>query len=51
MLSPEEFRLDVHHGLILHSRYTCIARRPKCTECMINDLCEYRGKTVLKDSA
>ena len=42
---PEEFLQDAHHWLILHGRYTCIARRPRCTECILNDLCEYREKT------
>ncbi len=43
-LVPEEFKRDAHHWLILHGRYTCIARSPKCAECLINDLCEYRKK-------
>ena len=38
---PAEFKLDVHHWLILHGRYTCIARKPKCGSCIIEDLCEY----------
>lgn len=38
---PKEFKLDVHHWLILHGRYTCIARKPRCGSCMIEDLCEY----------
>lgn len=42
---PAEFRHDAHHWLILLGRYTCLARRPKCGECVIQDLCEYRGKT------
>jgi endonuclease III len=42
---PEEFRQDAHHWLILHGRYTCVARAPKCPECALRDLCEYRGKT------
>ncbi len=42
---PEEFRHDAHHWLILHGRYTCIARRPRCGSCVIQDLCEYRDKT------
>lgn len=45
-LVPEEFRLDVHHWLILHGRYVCVARKPKCPQCLICDLCEYRHKTV-----
>ncbi|HZQ60541.1 MAG TPA: endonuclease III [Casimicrobiaceae bacterium] len=42
---PEEFRLNAHHWLILHGRYVCVARRPKCPECVIRDLCEYKYKT------
>ena len=41
---PEEFMTDAHHSIILHGRYTCIARKPKCPDCIINDLCEYRQK-------
>ena len=40
-LIPEEFLLDAHHWLILHGRYTCIARKPRCNSCLIEDLCEY----------
>ena len=43
--TPEEFRQDAHHWLILHGRYVCIARKPKCPECVIRDLCEYKHKT------
>ena len=42
---PKEFLLDAHHWLILHGRYTCIARKPKCWNCVIQDLCEFRQKT------
>jgi endonuclease-3 len=42
---PDEFRKDAHHWLILHGRYVCIARKPGCPECVIRDLCEFRGKT------
>jgi endonuclease-3 len=42
---PLEFRHDAHHWLILHGRYTCMARRPACPVCIIADLCEYRHKT------
>lgn len=45
---PEEFLQDAHHWLILHGRYVCLARKPKCEECLINDLCEYSAKTVLE---
>ena len=43
----EEFRQDAHHWLILHGRYICVARTPKCPQCGIADLCEYRSKTKL----
>jgi endonuclease-3 len=43
--TPEEFRLNAHHWLILHGRYVCVARLPKCPECVIRDLCEYPQKT------
>ncbi|MCB1736853.1 MAG: endonuclease III [Gammaproteobacteria bacterium] len=43
---PGEFKRDAHHWLILHGRYTCIARKPKCPECRIADLCDFREKTV-----
>lgn len=42
---PKEFLLDAHHWLILHGRYTCVARKPKCASCLIEDLCEYPEKT------
>jgi len=42
---PDEFKQDAHHWLILHGRYTCIARNPRCGSCVIEDLCEYRYKT------
>jgi endonuclease-3 len=43
-LVPREFKKDAHHWLILHGRYTCVARRPKCQACLIADLCEYLHK-------
>jgi endonuclease-3 len=43
---PEEFILDAHHWLILHGRYTCIARKPRCGSCVISDLCEYKKKEL-----
>jgi endonuclease-3 len=46
-LVPEEFRMDAHHWLILHGRYTCVARTPQCWNCLIADVCEYRSKTPL----
>ncbi|WP_439258363.1 endonuclease III [Lonepinella sp. BR2271] len=42
---PAEFKVDVHHWLILHGRYTCIARKPRCGSCLIEDLCEFKEKT------
>ena len=45
--TPEAYKQGAHHWLILHGRYTCKARKPLCTECVISDLCEFRGKTVL----
>ena len=42
---PDEFKLDAHHWLILHGRYICQARKPKCGECIIEDLCEFKQKT------
>lgn len=41
---PKEFKVDVHHWLILHGRYTCIARKPQCGSCIIEDLCEFKDK-------
>ena len=43
--TPDEFKRNAHHWLILHGRYVCIARKPRCPECIIRDLCEYRFKT------
>ena len=43
---PKEFLLNAHHWLILHGRYTCKAQKPLCHECIVYDLCEYKGKTV-----
>jgi endonuclease III len=42
---PKEYLHDAHHWLILHGRYVCVARKPKCPECLIMDLCEYTQKT------
>ncbi|QIZ76204.1 endonuclease III [Ferrimonas lipolytica] len=42
---PTEFKVDVHHWLILHGRYTCLARKPRCGSCIIEDLCEFKDKT------
>jgi len=43
---PEEFMIDAHHWLILHGRYTCIARKPRCGACVIEDLCEFKDKVI-----
>ncbi|HEY8522008.1 MAG TPA: endonuclease III [Gammaproteobacteria bacterium] len=45
--TPPEFKRNAHHWLILHGRYVCVARKPKCPECVIRDLCEYKAKTTL----
>lgn len=45
-LVPEEFLMDAHHWLILHGRYVCVARKPKCGSCMIEDLCEFKKKEL-----
>ena len=41
---PKEFMVDAHHWLILHGRYICVARKPKCSACLISDLCDYKEK-------
>lgn len=41
---PDEFKVDVHHWFILHGRYTCLARKPRCGSCIIEDLCEFKEK-------
>lgn len=46
-LIPKQFLLNAHHWLILHGRYICVARKPKCPQCGISDLCEYKHKTPL----
>ncbi|MEZ5557175.1 MAG: endonuclease III [Pseudomonadales bacterium] len=46
-LVPDEFKRDAHHWLILHGRYVCIARKPRCGSCLVADLCEYRHKTEI----
>ncbi|MEO6699634.1 MAG: endonuclease III [Paraperlucidibaca sp.] len=43
---PKAYRVDAHHWLILHGRYTCIARKPRCGSCLIEDLCEYKEKVL-----
>jgi endonuclease-3 len=44
-VTPREFLRDAHHWLILHGRYVCLARKPRCAACPIRDLCEFRGKS------
>ena len=44
---PKQYKLDAHHLLILHGRYTCIARKPRCSSCVIEDLCEFKDKIYL----
>jgi adenine-specific DNA glycosylase len=48
-VTPEEFKHNAHHWLLLHGRYVCLARVPACPKCIINDLCEYTLKTLPKD--
>lgn len=43
---PKEYLLDAHHWMILHGRYVCVARKPRCGSCTIEDLCEFKQKTV-----
>ena len=43
---PKDYLQNAHHWLILHGRYVCVARKPKCGECVVRDLCEFRDKTV-----
>ena len=44
---PAQYKRHAHHWLILHGRYTCVARKPLCEKCLINDLCQWPGKTVV----
>jgi len=46
-VTPAEFRKDAHHWLILHGRYVCTARNPRCADCVISDLCEYPGRAAI----
>jgi endonuclease-3 len=43
---PAKFKKDAHHLLILHGRYTCIARKPRCMSCCMTDLCEFNTKNL-----
>ncbi len=45
-VTPDQYKLDAHHWLILHGRYTCIARKPRCGACVIEDLCDYKEKVI-----
>ena len=45
-VTPDEFKKDAHHWLILHGRYVCKARKPECARCVVIDLCAFKGKTV-----
>lgn len=45
-VTPDEFKLNAHHWLILHGRYVCKARKPACPDCIIADLCEYKAKLL-----
>ena len=44
--TPDKYKQDAHHWLILHGRYTCIARKPRCGSCVIEDLCEFKEKVI-----
>ncbi|MDH5447218.1 MAG: endonuclease III [Gammaproteobacteria bacterium] len=44
--TPDKYKLDAHHWLILHGRYTCVARKPRCGSCVIEDLCEFKEKVI-----
>ncbi|MEI6859500.1 MAG: endonuclease III [Shewanella sp.] len=46
---PTEFKVDIHHWFILHGRYTCLARKPRCGSCLIEDLCEFKEKIYPED--
>ena len=46
---PDEFKRDAHHWLILHGRYVCVARKPRCGACAIEDLCEFKDKTEIHE--
>ncbi|CCG87220.1 endonuclease III [Erwinia piriflorinigrans] len=44
---PKEFKVDCHHWFILHGRYTCVARKPRCGSCLVEDLCEFKEKVEI----
>jgi endonuclease-3 len=43
---PDEFKMGAHHWLILHGRYTCTARKPRCHSCIIQELCQFQEKQI-----
>jgi len=43
---PKEFLVDAHHWMILHGRYICVARKPRCSACLISDLCDFKEKNL-----
>jgi endonuclease III len=45
-VTPNEFKLNAHHWLILHGRYVCKARKPECWSCVVNDVCDYKSKQI-----
>ena len=45
-VTPDEYKKDAHHWLILHGRYICKARKPECERCVVTDLCRFKGKTL-----
>ena len=49
-VTPEEYRMDAHHLLILHGRYTCTARKPLCTTCVIHNICQFPGKSKIESN-
>jgi endonuclease III len=48
---PEEFMQHAHHWLILHGRYTCVARKPKCAECVVFDVCGFKDRAAIRDAS
>jgi len=48
---PSDYKRHAHHWLILHGRYVCVARKPLCEKCIINDLCKWPGKAVLQKTS
>lgn len=49
-VTPDQFKQDAHHWLILHGRYVCKARKPDCPACVVADLCRYKGKTLMEQN-